>query len=509
MTNRATAFLAVLLILLVTAPYLYAATQGGEETVFGGFLFNPRDGNSYLAKMQQGREGSWTFKLPFTAEPGQGVFLFVFYLALGHLGRFTGLPLIWVYHLARVLATAALVFALRDFFRHLFPDMPRPARQAMLLTIFTSGLGWIVSLAGGLTSDLWVAEGYAFLSAYANPHFPLGLALMLWLFTRLDGASTWRNLLGLFVLGLLLALVMPFGLAVTAAVAGVYFLWNAVGTRQFRPLLYLAAFSGGGALLLYQYPTTLAHPALAVWNMQNFTPSPPFWDALLSFSPALMMGLVALPAFWRQRGDANVRWLLSWFLAGLVLIYAPFNLQRRFMLGYSIPCAAMAAWGIHLLEDRMPGRRWPFLALFILALPSNLIVLASGFYGASTRDPLLYLSHDEAAALEWIQTSTPRDALILAGEEMGMYIPARTGRRVIYGHPFETVNAADELANVERFFSGELSRQEADAFLRDREVDFVLVSAREQGVDRAERILGLPVVFQSGPVALYAVEPER
>ena len=34
--------------------------------------------------------------------------------------------------------------------------------------------------------------------------------------------------------------------------------------------------------------------------------------------------------------------------------------------------------------------------------------------------------------------------LILSSPEMGLFIPAQTGRRVLYGHPFETVNADAE-----------------------------------------------------------------
>ena len=43
------------------------------------------------------------------------------------------------------------------------------------------GLGWLALPFGGVPSDFWVAEAYPFLSSYANPHFPLSLALLLWL----------------------------------------------------------------------------------------------------------------------------------------------------------------------------------------------------------------------------------------------------------------------------------------------------------------------------------------
>ena len=50
-----------------------------------------------------------------------------------------------------------------------------------LIVILGSGLGWIAAFFQQSTSDLWVAEAYPFLSAYTNPHFPLAIALMLFL----------------------------------------------------------------------------------------------------------------------------------------------------------------------------------------------------------------------------------------------------------------------------------------------------------------------------------------
>ena len=77
--------------LAIVLPFVIAALVGGPQRVFVGFLFNPIDGATYLAKMYEGLMGQWRFTLPYTAEPGQGAYLFLFYLFLGHLARWTGL----------------------------------------------------------------------------------------------------------------------------------------------------------------------------------------------------------------------------------------------------------------------------------------------------------------------------------------------------------------------------------------------------------------------------------
>lgn len=63
---------------IMLAPYLIGFWSIAEDRVFVGFLVNPADGNSYLAKMQIGLRGDWRFQLPYTAESGEGAYLFFF-----------------------------------------------------------------------------------------------------------------------------------------------------------------------------------------------------------------------------------------------------------------------------------------------------------------------------------------------------------------------------------------------------------------------------------------------
>ena len=164
------------IILLISLPFVYAFQSGNAESIFGGFLINPIDGHSYLAKMQQGFQGEWRFVLPFTAEPGQGAYLFLFYLGLGHIARISNLPLIFVFHGFRIFGSVLLIWSLQKLFKTMFSER-NDQNLALLMSVVDSGLGWVAILAGMFTSDFWVAEIYPFLSMYTNPHFALGLAL--------------------------------------------------------------------------------------------------------------------------------------------------------------------------------------------------------------------------------------------------------------------------------------------------------------------------------------------
>jgi hypothetical protein len=501
----------IIVLVAVSAPYLYASRMGGEDYVFGGFLINPLDGNSYLAKMYQGWQGAWRYQLAFTPDPGEGAYLFLFYLFLGHLARWLNAPLLLVFHLARLLGALTLLIVLWRFCVSLF-SRTRTRRWAYALAALGSGIGWLLIPFGAFTADFWVAEAYPFLSTFANPHFTFGLALVLWQVIPV-ARRRWARALA----ALLLSVINPFGIVIVLIVLGgtlgVRILLNHLGRaspQRRTPLLSLVAvLLGGLPVLVYDVWVTYTNPVFAAWDAQNLTPSPPWWDTLVSLSPALLLALVGAGWLIKQnnRPEANgpsslaeQSWLipLVWAGLGLVLLYLPFSLQRRFMMGLYVPLAVLAVVGFDALAKNQNRFRQGMILVLTLSLLTNVIVLFSGLYGARTHDLAIYLTAGEADALAWIEENTPEEALILAGPEMGMFIPGHTGRRVLYGHPFETVDAEEQEQALIDFFeaSGD------DHFLSERGADYVFYGPRERELGEFS-IPGLKPIFSSEDVELY------
>jgi len=491
---------AIFVLLLITIPYIFAATSPNGEVIFGGFLLNPKDGNSYLAKMYQGFTGNWLFSLPFTVEIGDEKPLFTFYLFLGHIARWFRLDLIWMFHLSRVGAAGILLWTLAKFSTILFPDAPNKSDLFYVLATVGSGMGWLLFGFGVLTSDLWVAEAFPFLSMYVNPHFPLGLGLMLWLLILPSQTKDWRLYLLSALLGLLLSIILPFGMVIVGLVFGVKWLWRSKSTWTLHMPWEGIALIPGAIWVGVQYLITVNDPLLKIWNQQNVTQAPVIWDWIISFSPALILMFFALNR--NKMDDEPDIWkgMLIWVAAATIIQVVPFSLQRRFLLGFYVPLVGYAVQAIYSFKVKV--RKWLIPVVLLLSIPTNIMIIFLGFYATQTQSEDLYINPSDLQAYAWIEETTPEDAVILCSAETGGRIPGRTGRKVVYGHEFETVYAINKLEQVADYFQDPLS-ENSIYWARVNQVDYIYIGQNEEKLmDGQKPTLGR-IVYSTQEVTIF------
>ncbi|MBN1811582.1 MAG: hypothetical protein JXA14_07085 [Anaerolineae bacterium] len=517
MTREEWRWVAVVILALMiasTVPYLVAWAAAPEGAHFTGLIFNPQDGNSYIAKMRQGLAGSWVFRLPYTPEPQDGAPVFLFYLFLGHVARWTGLPLIAIYHAARLLGGAAMLAMLYVLASRVSDDVG--GRRAMfLLAALGSGLGWLVAFFGYQSADLWVPEAFPVYALLANAHFSLSIGLMTWIADcglrigdwqlAISNGRYWLLRLGMISAAVVLGAVQPFGLVAVFGGLGVMLIARAVRERSvpWRAVGWVA-LAGLAALPypLYMLQAMKADPALSVWNAQNLTGSPPLWDWALSYG--LVLVLAVLGAVFAARRGSNGDWLLmGWALVILVGMYLPLSLQRRLSLGLGVPLGLLAGVGwwrvvrLHI-KARWRGLVQGLVVAFCVLTPILLVV----GHLAVVSDA--YLSPGEWAALAWLRDEGKPDVVVLCSTRMGIFVPAWAGQPVVYGHPFETVNAEERRAQVEAFWAGEMSAEERQMFLRENRVGYILVGT-EIGDWRLE--IG-DLALEADGVKIYDVRSE-
>lgn len=506
----------VALLVVANLPLAVGALTAPAE--FSGAQFNPLDTLSYFVKMRQGYRGEWLFTLAYTANvpPGEGVWLYGGYLLLGRLTRWLGLEasaLPVMYHLARLMAGLFFLLAGYRFMAGFFETVTARLK-VWLWWALSGGLGWLAVLAGeaarpflleAVPADFWVAEAMPWLTLLSNVHFPLAwgclLMALVWTTPALAGARPRWQLMTLTALMVLVIaqaqviLLLPLG-----AVASAWAAWRAWRQRAvtWAEVWPVALVGGLGApWALYSLWAARAVPSIAAWTAQNLTPSPGLVE--LALWGGLPLAGVMLAALNRPRWNDSTALLALWLAAALALMYAPFDLQRRMAMALWTPLVALGAWGWRGLAPRLSALAWRAVqgGVFGASTLTMLIVYLGTLAAMTSRAPQIFLSADEAAALRWLSQHAGR-AVVVAAPETGAFIPAFSDAQVIYGHPFETLNAAAQSAALTAFYAvGDA------AVLATPNARYVFYGPREASLGPPPVLPGWRVAFAQGAVTIY------
>lgn len=505
-----------LLMLAISVPYIWAYAAAIPNHHFMGYLINPMEGYSYLAKMYQGYTDNWLFRLPYTPEPHQGVFLFTVYLGMGHLARILGVSSTLVFHTLRLLGGLFMLLMIYLFAAD-WTDNITQRRITWGLAAVSSGFGWLLMLFGYLPR-LSAPEAFPLYSAYTSVHLPWAIALLAWMahaFVRVlltenpPPPDFNRYSVGLAVATLVLVnisplAILPLGCGVIAVIvwkwvrAGV-FPWREAAWASIVPIF-------GLPLMAYHiWAISPANPVFHAWALQTYSIPPPALDYLIDYGPFLIMGGLAIWAS-RHTLDGGDVFLLAWVILNSLLLHTPFGLQRRFMVGMILPMAIYAGRGLWRVIVPLAKKRWrPVLlsSILILTVPTTLIVITAPVYGIRTRDEGFYYTHDEYQMLLWLGEHTEPEALILASPDYSLLIPTMSNLRVVYAHPFETVDAEAREEAARQYYLGQ------DCSVVEEEgVDYIIFGPREdrilaQGENASSCLPGSVPIHQIGSIAVY------
>jgi hypothetical protein len=534
---RSAAILAVLVVLVSCLPYVIGYLAAPPGRVFSGFVLDAVDSNAYLAKMQQGAQGHWKAVLLHTPEAHPALILYMFYLALGHLAAWLGASLILVYHLARVVCGLVLLIGLY-LFLGLFAKSRQARWVAYVLAAIGSGIGWLIILIAGKPAlggisplDFWLMEAYVFFTLFLFPQSALAMALLMGLlggmvkfFAREGGWRPWLFALGC---GLAMVLVNPYVLVVAGVVLGSYCLalWLMRKRASWHEALGLAALGLPLVPPMAYYALQFnSHPVWRSFLSQDIVPSPPIWYYVSGYG---LVFLLALPGAWDvlKRRDERQLMLVAWPAAILLVSYLPFSGQRRMIFGAMIPLAALAAIGLVNVVVPWVQRSWlghnlavrgydkqrlggMMIALSVaLSTPSNLLLVAGSSLSVVSGAPEITQSAASEEAIEWLGEHSAPEDVILSSYEVGNIIPARIGRRVVWGHWDETAFYEQKKTDVSLFFAGNTPDAQRQSVLGRYSVDYVLYGPPERSLGDfdPEGVSYLRPSFSAGAVTVYQV----
>lgn len=512
--------MAAILLVLGSLPYWYGQAAQTDTLLFRGAYFDEGDYAVHISMMRAGRMGDWTYEMRFTTEPHQPAFLRMFYIILGHVSKWIDLSAETTFELARWILGFAALFAIYRLSLRVFPQRSH-ARFAFALAAFGSGLGWLQLMAGVPLEpispiDFWLIDAYVFFSLSLFPSFAFMLMLMtaaLSLYLDYLQSPNWQRILWISSLPIACQIVNPIAFAVIdAALAGAtLFHWwkeRKINRAHFIALGVIAIAQI--PLLAYNFIILSRYPIWSQFTTQNQTLSPPpsfyFWGFALFWPFAIFGAYHAI----RSRSPA---WgaILAWTLSGFILAYLPVFIQRRFLLGITIPLGLLAILGLSELLKALSKNqprilKWESLIAitFISFASMSSIYLGFGsilYVQSHPRD--IYYTRDFEAALTWLNENAAPNDFVISAAPSGLLIAQKTDLRVYIGHDMETLYFNNKEAIMETYYK---NTAPAD-WLEQTPVRWVIYGPYEQEI--SDKFLpgdSLQLAYENETVKVYEVK---
>ena len=274
--------------------------------------------------------------------------------------------------------------------------------------------------------------------------------------------------------------------------------------RRPRPVLWFGL--GGLPVLLYQYNAIMTDPVLSQWNVQNQTPAPPVWDLIIALSPAFLCLLVYFFKYIKEIITKQPL-LLAWALGSVILAYLPFALQRRFLAGVYIPVALLGILGIAAIAGGKKKRVILISSVVIfLSIISNVVIVIGGISASNNASDDLYYRQAEISAIKWLDQATPDSETILAAPRTSLIIPVYSKLRVVYGHPFETIDADSRLQDIEKILTGKYSIGQLNQYNHEYSVDYIFYGPTEQSYCDANPFSALSIIYNQDGIIIYSTD---
>jgi hypothetical protein len=329
-----------------TVPDWIGYSLQNDRYSYAGTIFDADDQAVHVAMIHSGMQGNWAYSLRFTSEPHRSTYIRSFYIVLGQANRILGFDPELLFQLARWVWGYAALAAFFMLCNRLIIS-PRIQWLAFFLALFGSGAGYLQIMTGWNPAqytpvDLWLIDAYMFFSLALFPHFAFTLALscaaLLAFFDYLETARS-RNLLIVIVSSILVQLVNPIAFVLVDIVisAAVLLSWEKakkINQGQFLALGIIALAQI--PLFAYNLLILTQDPIWRQFTTQNETLSPPPIYYILGFALFWPLVLVGSIRAFRAR-EPRLLTMLTWIEAAFLLAYAPFAIQRRFLLIITIP----------------------------------------------------------------------------------------------------------------------------------------------------------------------------
>lgn len=512
--------IAIAIIELGSIPYQIGYLSQTDDLIFRGTYIDTADYAVHISMMQAGKLGEWAYQMRFTSEEHIPAFIRLFYIFLGHMSNWFNLEVETVFHLARWLFGFTALWSIYLLLQKIFENQTKFVYFSFFLSVLGGGIGWLQIILGAPLEpispiDFWLIDAYLLFSISLFPSFSFTLTAMtlsLYLFLIFLETQKKMYILLIGMLAITTQLFNPIAfIVVDFAMAGAtLFIWWKNQKIEFKHIYALGFIAIAQApLLLYNLFILTSDPIWSQFTTQNETLSPPPIFYFLGFLPFWIFAIVGIFQSIREKNSMMVA-LSTWVISGFAFAYVPVLIQRRFLLGITIPLGILAIYGFKTLIKNLPDsvnqiKKRENLFLFgyvvIASISSVFLILSSSLYVINRPAQLFYPSDIKNAA-EWLNKNASPNDFVLASQETSQILAQSTFLKMYFGHEMETLSFDKKEAQVKAYYENKLT----DNWLKETQADWVVYSSYEKKLnDSFNPSLNLLLVFENNTVKIYKV----
>lgn len=376
----------LLALALSSAPYVFGyLNQPKDGSLYLGVHWGFDDHAVYAAWAKQAQEGKVLFENRFTTDPQPGLTFQAYFLLIGNLAKFTGIPV--AMHIGRVLFGLLFLFALYRLVCRL--SQSSFARGVMFSTaIFGAGTGYLYwarylgDLGMNRPIDVWQPEAFTFPSLMTNGLFcaALWLIVVFWN-SLLDARHSAKAVIPGFLAVLVLTNIHTYD-TLTIGIVGVGFLASQMAAKNVTGAwLVRAGIMAAGALpsLAWFLYVRSKDPVFAA-RAETVTTSPSLYNVLVGYGPLLLLALLAffIGRYRKETGESpgyghTACTMLAALLIALVIIQAQSSYSPEQPWLGAIPWLLLAVVGAFLcawLRPEVPayGLMFAWIVMGLIAL---------------------------------------------------------------------------------------------------------------------------------------------
>ena len=478
--------------------------------------FDPWDQNVYFSAIGWGRRAGLVFQNLYDAQSEKPIQIYGVYTALGRI--FSALPVsnAAIFHISVIFLNFILAVVVWWFLQIFLPkNIDR--KVSFVLIFLGAGLGWLF-FPGIVLPDLG-QPGFMFESATRRPHEAVSIGFFL-----LTIGTLWKGGFGKRKLYLILAgfssfiafYFHPYSVLTLGGMFvsfGIYSLFNESGWGQlfknplktpFGQVMLTFGVSGSLYMLAFGLQMLKDPSSSGLVGQIQYSPNPIYavlgWGILFPFVLITLITPIE---------DRKINFLKLWFISQFLIIYIPLGFQKLLIRGLWVVVVMLAILGVEIIATKFKLRQGVLLVFILLFVCiGNLFIFANKVSEPNT-NRWINLSNGEKEIVDFLYDNGQKEEGVLASYRVANIIPANTNKRVYAGHEFQTPDFKSRIAEVNKFYEGQMTDQEAKDFFKKARVVWVFWGPDEKAIGYLENIPNnglFDTILQTGKASLYKIK---